>query len=341
MGPLPPGTDDRAIWDIWESQFTLPAVTVADELGVFSAIGDTAMATYELANALSVDARALGVLLGGLAALGMVEKRDDRWSATPPARMWLHPGAEGYWGGFLFRFRETIPLHAQLIDMVRTGKRPDNRVAGGPEWERGTMTAEVAERISDFMHAHSMGPARGAAMQPVFAEVDSLLDVGCGSGVYGIEFARANPQLQVTLLDLKEMVAEAQKHVDAADLSDRISTCGLNMFEQDWPTGHDAHFFANIFHDWSEETNAIIAAKSYKALRPGGRIFLHEILMDDDGTGPWQAASFSIMMLLGTLGKQYTLPEFRVMLEAAGFEDVRACRSAGGYYSLVSARKPG
>lgn len=341
MGPLPPGMDDRAIWDIWQSQFTLPAVTVADELGLFRTIGNQALGTAALASELAVDARALGVLLGALASLDMVERRDGRWSATPQARMWLHPDAEGYWGGFLFRFRETIPLHAQLLDMVRTGKRQDNRVAGGPEWERGTMSAEVAKRISDFMHAHSMGPARGAAVQPVFGEVKSLLDVGCGSGVYGIEIARANPAMEVTLLDLKEMVVEAGKHVEAASLTGRVSTCGLNMFEQDWPEGFEGHFFANIFHDWSEETNALLAAKSYKALAPGGRIFLHEILLDDDGQGPWQAASFSLMMLMGTLGKQYNLPEFRNILEGAGFEDVRACRSGGGYYSLVSARKPG
>ena len=340
MGPLPPGTDDRAIWDIWQSQFILPAVTVADELGVFRALGDTAMTGGGLAEALTVDERALGVLLGALAALDLIEKRDGRWCAMPAARMWLHPDATGYWGGFLYRFRETIPMHADMIAMVRTGKRPENKVAGGPEWERGTMGAEVARRISDFMHAHSMGPARGAAMQPVFAEVESLLDVGCGSGVYGIELARANPRMAVTLLDLKEMVAEAQIHVDAAGLSQRIGTCGLNMFEQEWPTGHDAHFFANIYHDWSEETNALLSRKSFAALRPGGRIFLHVILADDDGTGPWQAASFSLMMLLGTLGKQYTLPELRAILEDAGFEDVRACRSGGGYYSLVSARKP-
>ncbi|MWV28239.1 methyltransferase [Aurantiacibacter rhizosphaerae] len=340
MGPLPPGTDDRPIWDIWQSQFTLPAVTVADELGLFGAIGNRAMTTSELAQSLAVNERALGILLGALASIGVAERRDMRWSATPPARMWLHPEAEGYWGGFLLRFRQTIPLHADLIAMVRTGIRPENKVAGGPEWERGTMSAEVARRISDFMHAHSMGPARGAALQPVFKDVKSLLDVGCGSGVYGIEMARAHGAMQVTLLDLKEMVAEAQTHVEAAGLQDRISTCGLNMFEQEWPTGHDAHFFANIYHDWSEETNALLSQKSFAALKPGGRIFLHEILMDDDGTGPWQATSFSLMMLMGTLGKQYTLPELRALLEDAGFEDVRACRSGGGYYSLISARKP-
>jgi acetylserotonin N-methyltransferase len=62
--------------------------------------------------------------------------------------------------------------------------------------------------------------------------------------------------------------------------------------------------------------------------------------MDDDGAGPWQAASFSLLMLLGTLGKQYSLAEYQDILGSAGFTDVCAKRSGGGYYSLVSARKP-
>ena len=50
--------------------------------------------------------------------------------------------------------------------------------------------------------------------------------------------------------------------------------------------------------------------------------------------------SFSLLMLLGTLGKQYSLPEFRDILESAGFTRVEALRTGGGYYSLVSAVKP-
>ncbi len=48
----------------------------------------------------------------------------------------------------------------------------------------------------------------------MFAGMESVLDVGCGSGVYGIELARAHPDLRVTLLDLKEMVFEAGKRVN-------------------------------------------------------------------------------------------------------------------------------
>jgi len=340
MGPLPPTQDDRAIWDIWQSQYTLPAVTCADELGVFGAVGDTALTTDELAAQLAVDARALGLLLASLASLGLVEKRAERWSATPAARTWLHPQAAGYWGPFLYRFRETIPLHEVLMAVMRTGKRPETRYTGVAEWERGTMDQAVARRIADFMHAHSLAPAAAVAAQAEFAHIPSFLDVGCGSGVYGIAMAAAHPHMAVTVMDLKEMVAEAARYVDAAGLTGRVALAPVNMFEEAWPTGHHAHFFANIFHDWSEATNAIIAAKSFAALPSGGRIFLSEILMDDALDGPWQAASFSLMMLTGTLGKQYSLPQLAEILEGAGFTDVRATRSGGGYYSLVSATKP-
>ena len=340
MGPLPPTQDDRLIWDIWQSQYTLPAVTCADELGVFGALGDAPLTLEALAAKLDLDARALGLLLGTLASLGLVEQRGGRWAALPPARTWLHPDGAGYWGPFLYRFRETIPLHAVLVAAMRSGKRPETRYTGVAEWEKGAMDPAVARRIADFMNAHSMAPALALAAQPEMGQITSLLDVGCGSGVYGITVAQAHPGLRVGLMDLKEMADEAARYVSAAGLAGKVALHPVNMFTADWPEGYEAHFFANIFHDWSEETNAIIAAKSFAALPSGGRIFLSEILTDDAGTGPFNAAAFSLMMLTGTLGKQYTLPELAAILEGAGFAEVQAVRTGGGYYSLVSARKP-
>ena len=202
------------------------------------------------------------------------------------------------------------------------------------------MTQEAAEGIATFMHAHSQAPALGAAAQSVFGELKSLVDVGCGSGVYGIEIARANKGLKVVLLDLKEMAVEARKYIDRAGMGGQVTTAGVNMFTEAWPMGHDGHFFSNVFHDWSDETCRLLARKSFEALPSGGRIFLNEILMDDEHTGPFPAAAFSLLMLVGTLGKQYTLAEFRDILGSAGFVDVQASRTGGGYYSLVIARKP-
>src|SRR5688500_8116524 len=264
-GHLPPTNDDRVIWDMWESQFRLPACTVADELGIFAALSAAALTTDQLAEGLELEPRALGILLAALASSELIEKREGKWRALPAARTWLHPEAEGYWGGFLVGYRERAPLHKQLLEAMKTGKRPESFDSGAPEWERGEMSAEAAERIAWFMHAHSMAPARGAAAQAVFGEVAHLMDVGCGSGVYGIEIAKQHPGLKVTLLDLAAMVAEAGNYVERAGMGGRVETAACNMFKEDWPTGPDAHFFANVFHDWSVETNKLLARKSFDA----------------------------------------------------------------------------
>ncbi len=343
MSALRPTNDDSAIWDIWQAQFRLPVINVNAEVGTFKALSEAALTTDQLAAQLGVNARALSMNLAALCSMGLVEKRLGLWRATHLARTWLHPDGEGYWGYFTSQIDFNTTLRGRLLESLRTGKRPGDagETASRPvEWERGSMSQEAAAGIANFMNAHSQAPALGAAAQSVFGELTSLMDVGCGSGVYGIEIARAHPKLNVVLMDLKEMATEAQKFIDRAGMGKQVSTAGVNMFKEAWPRGHDGHFFSNVFHDWSDATCRLLAKSSFDALPSGGRIFLNEILMDDDYTGPFPAAAFSLLMLVGTLGKQYSLAEFRDILGSAGFVDVEAVRTGGGYYSLVSARKP-
>jgi acetylserotonin N-methyltransferase len=74
-GHLPPTNDDRVIWDMWEAQFRLPAMTVADELGVFRALGDAPLTTGELAAQVGAEVHPLSILLAALASSDLIEKR--------------------------------------------------------------------------------------------------------------------------------------------------------------------------------------------------------------------------------------------------------------------------
>jgi cyclopropane fatty-acyl-phospholipid synthase-like methyltransferase len=340
MSTLPVTTDDRIVWDTWLAMFRFPVVSVADEVGTFAAISARAKETGELAAELGVDERALGVHLGMLAALGYVERRGGRWRATAAARTWLHPQADGYAGPLVKRFAEQQPLHEQLMVTLRTGGRAETYRSASAEWERGEMPPDLAAGITAFMNAHSRASSRAVAMLPVFDGVRHVLDVGGGSGIFSIELVRAWPQLRATVLDIGTICSEAARYIAAAGVGGRVATHAANMFTEPWARGHDVHFFSNVFHDWSGETCCLLAKRSFEALPPGGRILLHEMLMDDDGCGPLHAAAFSLLMLMGTRGRQYSLPELRGFLEQAGFTDVEAQGTGQGYYSLVSARRP-
>lgn len=340
MSILPINTDDRIVWDTWLAMFRFPVMSVADEVGTFAAITSAAKETGELAAELAVDARALEIHLGMLAAMGLVERRAGRWRATAAARTWLHPEAEGYAGPLIQRFAQNQPLHEQLMVTLRTGDRAETYRSASAEWERGEMPPDLARVITAFMNAHSRASSRAVALQPLFRDVRRVLDVGGGSGIFSIEIAKAWPQLAATVLEIDTICIETRRYIEAAGIAARVATHAANMFTQPWPAGHDVHFFSNIFHDWSAETCRLLARRSFEALPSGGRILLHEMLLDDDGCGPLPATAFSLLMLMGTKGKQYSLPELRDFLEGAGFVDVEAQQTGGGYYSLVSARRP-
>jgi 3-hydroxy-5-methyl-1-naphthoate 3-O-methyltransferase len=337
---LPPTMDDRIVWDTWLAQYRLPVLTVADEVGTFAALSARALSTDELAAALSVDARALGIHLGLLAALGFVERGDGRWRASAAARTWLHPQADGYAGPLLHGFRGSHPLHAQLLATLRPQVAAEAHQSAAAEWERGEMPPDLARLVTAYMNAHSRAAALAVARQPVFADVRRLLDVGGGSAIFAIEVAKSRPALQATVMEIAAVCAEADGYIAAAGVGPQVRTQAVNMFTEAWPAGFDAHFLSNILHDWSDDTCRMLVRKSFDALPSGGRILLHEMLMDDDGCGPLPAAAFSLLMLLGTRGRQYSLPELRGFLEPAGFVDVDAYGTGGGYYSLVVARKP-
>lgn len=64
------------------------------------------------------------------------------------------------------------------------------------------------------------------------------------------------------------------------------------------------------------------------------------MLLADTKDGPPAAAAFSLLMLFGTRGQQFSAGELADLLGEAGFTDV-ALTPTYAYYSLVTARKPG
>jgi acetylserotonin N-methyltransferase len=205
-------------------------------------------------------------------------------------------------------------------------------------WESGEMTLEAARSIAAFMHSHSLAAATGAATRLNLSGVKNLLDVGGGSGCFCITLAKQNPQLRCAVMDLEPMCEVALDYIRAAGVADRVAVKPVNMFQEQWPTEHDAMLFSNVFHDWGPQTNAKLAANAFAALPRGGRIFLHEMLLDDTGDGPLTTAAFSTLMLANTRGRQFTFSQVKEMLEGAGFTDIDVLPTYS-YYSVVSGTK--
>ena len=337
-----PTCNDQPIWDIWLSMAWLPALTVADELGIFDSLAREPATAAELAQRHGYDLRGADILLTLLASLRLCVSHLGRYQVTAPTRTYLLRGSPFYWGGVFARQRETNPIHAVIRSAV---VRKDFRIVGQSAaeppvemWESGQMDVATARGIAAFMHSHSLGAATGVANRVNFTGVKKLLDVGGGSGCFSIALAQRNAHLHCTVMDLAAMCEVARDYVNAAGIGDRVGTQPVNMFREEWPSGHDAMLFSNIFHDWGPETNQKLAATAFKTLPAGGYIYLHEMLLDDTGDGPRTTAAFSALMLANTRGRQFTFQQLKTVLEGVGFVDITV-EPTYSYYSIVRGTK--
>lgn len=333
-------------WGIWQAHLTLsvfPAITVADEAGVFTALATQPASIQELAERTRLNPRVLRGLVGVLATQGLVRQHCGQYHLGAVARRYLLPESRYYWGPVLTFFREPRLTHAQMLAALRSPEEASHwevieEDKESKVWSLGAMPPEIAAIVAGYMNANSLSAAEFVARELDLSGTRRLLDVGAGSGCFSIAFAEANPALVCSLMDLAPMCEIAMGYVQRAGLQQRMRALPVDMFRADWPTGHDALFLSNILHDWDASTCAHLLAKAHAALAPGGRIHLHEMLLADAIDGPEVAAAFSLYVSVTTKGQQYSAAELAAMLQAAGFSDP-VVTPAYGAYAVVSATK--
>jgi hypothetical protein len=336
MNPALPPIDDTQIWDSMLSLYNTHAIALALELQVFEAF-DAPMSVEELVSKTGYSTRGIKALLAMLKIRGLLDRHEGRYQLNNLSRTYMLKDSPYYWGPFFSWTSASLPNYKIYMENIRDGETKEEREAADG-WESGEMDPEFARTITDYMHCHSIASAVGMSETCDFSGVTKLLDVGGGSGCYAIAIANANTDMQATIMELKPVCAVAEDYIAKAGVSDRVGTKAVDMFREAWPEGYDAHFFANVFHDWSFETCAELAKKSYASLAPGGRICLQEMLLDEGEDNPAAPVAFSFLMTWGTKGQQFTLDELRGILESAGFKNIRAQRSYG-YYSMVTGDK--
>ncbi len=97
-------------------------VQAAVELEIFEIIGSDALAAASVADSLNLEPRALELMLNALTALGLLRKREDRFSLTDVSSKYLKRGAPRYLGGMI-RFEASLwDCWASLTQAIRSGR---------------------------------------------------------------------------------------------------------------------------------------------------------------------------------------------------------------------------
>ena len=327
--PDPPAAlpdDFQEVLNAWrESRIVLTAI----ELDLFTAVGEGATPA-EVAARLQTDSRATDLLLHALAALGLLEKRDASFHNGPVAAQFLCAGSPDDRRRALMHTAALWHRWSALTECVRKGEPAP----------RGPRDAADTEAFIAAMHANSTqrAPALIAALD--LSGVRRALDVGGGSGGYAVALARAVPALRVEVLDLADVVPLTARYVAAAGVSDRVTTKAGDLNADDLGAGYDLVLISAICHMNGPAQNADLIRRAAKALAPGGRLVVHDHVLEPDRTAPKAGAIFAINMLVNTAaGGNYTEAEYFGWMSEAGLVDLAHARLPGPT-GLIVGRRP-
>lgn len=294
------------------------ALKSAIELGLFSAIGAGHDTPAALAAACQVAERGARILADYLTVIGFLKKSQGRYRLSPEAAAFLDRSSPGYLGDaveFLCAARHRERFQ-RLTDVVRAGG------ASGDEDSVLDPEHDAWVKFARGMAGMMAMPAELLAQQVLQGTTAPMkvLDIAAGHGLFGIAFARQNPQAEITALDWANVLAVAEENARRAGVAARHRLLPGSAFDVDFGAGYDLVLLTNFLHHFDAAANEAILRKVHAALKPGGRAVALEFVPDDSRVAPPDSAAFALIMLATTpQGDAYTFREYQAMLESAGF----------------------
>jgi acetylserotonin N-methyltransferase len=208
----------------------------------------------------------------------------------------------------------------------------------GPIFEHFFRTEQDLRTF--VMGMHGMGVLSSPAVVRAFdlSRFNRLVDLGGATGHLAVAACEAYPQLQGIVFDLMRVIPTAQEMVAGSPAAARVSFVAGDFFSDELPDG-DIYALGRILHDWAEAKIRLLLDRIYDRLAEGGALLIAERLLDDDKSGPLNALMQSLNMLICTEGKERTLPEYRVLLEKAGFTGVEGKKTGYAVDAILCWRR--
>ena len=281
---------------------------------LFTRIEEGFDAPARLARRQKLDAPALTRVLDALVALGWLTKRGGRYANTRAGRRMLVEGSPDYVGSNLKYQEHTWDAWSDLKEVMRTG-RPR---LGLRDWiKRDFFTADYLKAMGDVTRR----PAAELARKLDWAGVARSLDVGSGAGNFSAAFVERAPKLTAALLDLPKALEVTRGLLRAHPDARRFEFRGANYLTDELGREEfDLVLISNVTRVEDAAVNRMLVAKAWRALRPGGRLVIHDYVINRERTGPKFSALLNVHLLVFTgKGAACTTAEYRRWMKDAGF----------------------
>lgn len=309
------------------------------ELQIPEALLGKPVPVEEIAEQTRIPKDRLHILLQGGAAIGILKLRKGRVSLTQRGAAFATvPGLSAM-------VRHHRAFYRDLEDPVAFFRGETvTELADVWPYVFGNPSAidpTTASVYSDLMAQSQKLVADDTLRMVDFTGIETLMDVGGGTGAFLTAVGRAYAKPKLRLFDLPPVAPAATERFEQAGLSVRSDIITGSFRDQDLPSGADAISLVRVLYDHSDDTVRDLLAKAFAALPSGGRLIISEPM--SGGATPNKAtdAYFALYTLAMRTGRTRSAAEIKALLQQAGFENITTRAPLRAYVtSVVTAAKP-
>jgi hypothetical protein len=235
---------------------------------------------------------------------------------------------------------QTSPGHwlpwGKFSAAVREGRAQTHATHGVDIFSYFSQNPDEAALFSSAMTNLSSPVIREAVLVIDMCGVDTVVDVGGANGAFVLELMDRVPQLRGAVFDLPHVVPGAADEARRRNLSDRFGVVAGDFFES--VPAADMYLLKYILHDWDHDACIKILENCRRAMPPGARIIVLEMLMAEIGE-PGIGALMDMNMLAMLNGRERGLGDFDELLEAAGLRRTNLTAIKPPYHVIEAVAK--
>src|ERR1700722_19905163 len=303
------------VFDTLQAYQRSVALKAGIDLDLFTAIAEGNQTLSAIATRIQASEKGTRVLCDYLCMMGFLVKQGADYTLTADSAAFLNRRSPAYLGSManFLMSPHIAEMFEDITGVIRHGGAlPSDNGALEPEHP---MWVEFARSMAPMMQM----PAELIARMFAGSNAITVLDISAGHGLYGIAFARHNPNAKIVGLDWANVLEVAKENAAKAGVTERYSTIPGSAFDVDLGSGYDIVLIPNFLHHFDPATNEKLLRKVHAALAPGGIAVTPDFIPNEDRISPVRDAMFSMQMLGTPAGDAYTYSELEKMFRNAGF----------------------